>query len=164
MSCVGKEHVSTNWITNCFLQKCAWNVLVFKKNHIKVKSRVYSYVFLFLFHMFHMLSLKFLFANWDVLIPFLLVSYFCFKSKKFFFQFLIFVLRGGPLLATKSGGPGVMSTCPYLKPPVMMTNDVTEQLVRYYYYVLMILYYIIESQIVTEDLIASLQHVLNLLI
>ena len=71
------------------LNNSAWNVLVFKENQVKIKEhRLYS--------CFFVISLKFLIANWDALIPFLLVSFFCLKSKrkkkKISFQFLIFAL------------------------------------------------------------------------
>ena len=41
MSCTGKRQVYTSWISRrsvCFLQKCAWNVLIFKEYHVKTKS------------------------------------------------------------------------------------------------------------------------------
>ena len=92
-----------SWITErsvCFLQKCAWNVLVFKKNHVKIKQcRAYLFVF-------SVIWLKFLIANWDALIPFFLVSSFYLKSKIFF----LFVLGAGPFLATKSAGPGAVAS------------------------------------------------------
>ena len=64
----------TSWVTGrsvCFLQKCAWNVLVFKENLVKINNTG-------CIHMF---------SNWYALFPFLLVSFFCLKSKNLLFSF-----------------------------------------------------------------------------
>ena len=64
----------TSWVTGrsvCFLQKCAWNVLAFKENLVKINNTG-------CIHMF---------SNWYALFPFLLVSFFCLKSKIFFSVF-----------------------------------------------------------------------------
>ena len=64
----------TSWVTGrrvCFLQKCAWNVLAFKENLVKINNTG-------CIHMF---------SNWYALFPFLLVSFFCLKSKNLLFSF-----------------------------------------------------------------------------
>ena len=60
------------------------------------------------------MSWKFLIANRDELISFLLVSFLCLKSKKEFL-IIIFFLCTGSLLATKSAGSGVEATCQTLE-------------------------------------------------
>ena len=64
----------TSWVTGrsvCFLQKCAWNVLAFKENLVKINNTG-------CIHMF---------SNWYALFPFLLVSFFCLKSKNLLSSF-----------------------------------------------------------------------------
>ena len=68
-----------------FLRICTWNVLGFKENHVKVKLTQGAFI------CFPVISLKSLIANWDALIPFLLVSFFCLKSN--FFPSNIFYVR-----------------------------------------------------------------------
>ena len=64
----------TSWVTGrsvCFLQKCAWNVLAFNENLVKINNTG-------CIHMF---------SNWYALFPFLLASFFCLKSKNLLFSF-----------------------------------------------------------------------------
>ena len=44
-------------------------------------------------HSCDIISLRFIIANWDTLIPFLFVSFLCLKSKNLLFNFYFFVLR-----------------------------------------------------------------------
>ena len=63
-----------SWVTGrsvCFLQKCAWNVLAFKENLVKINNTG-------CIHMF---------SNWYALFPFLVLSFFCLKSKNLLFSF-----------------------------------------------------------------------------
>lgn len=81
------------WI---FLQIYAWSVLSFQENTGKPrgnKNHMCNHVF-FWYHWN-----KLLITNWDTLIPFLLASFLCLKSKNILFIF--FFLPAGPLLATK---------------------------------------------------------------
>ena len=69
-----------------------------------------------MFKCFPVTPLKFLIANQDALIPFLLAHFFCLKSKNLLFNF--FFLRAGPLLATKNVGSEAVPPFSLSKTPV----------------------------------------------
>ena len=94
MRCTGKRHILLQTGRSIsFLQICAWNVLGSKENQVTIKNT----------GCFLVISLKFLIANWNALILFLLVAFFCLNSKNIFF--LIFSLTCGAPSGYKSAWP-----------------------------------------------------------
>ena len=105
MSCTGKSFAFYKQEEVIFFCKNVWKVLAFKENNVKIKNT-----------RFPVISLKFLIANWDALIPFFRVSFLCVKSTTLLFIFSPYVW--GLLLQPKARGLGPCPLWPPLKPSV----------------------------------------------
>ena len=85
-------------------QKCLFSAKMylkffyFKENHVKLEKALGVFI------QFPVILFKLLIVNWDVLIPFILFSFFCLKSKNLLFSTYFFVLCwGAPSKKQKCG-------------------------------------------------------------
>ena len=100
MSCTGKTFVFLQTERSVsFPQMCAWNVMAFRKKHVKIKNKVYSIFFCDIFE--------------------ILVSFLCWKQKKTSFS-IFFLMCGAASRYQKYGAwdCGPLALDPPLKPPV----------------------------------------------
>ena len=112
VSCQGKRTVFYKQVESVTFKKiCAWYVLAFQKNHAKKATAQGVFI------CFPVISLKFVIANWDALIPFLPVSFFCLKSQNLLFNFFFF-LTCGATSNVQNREHGVVAPLPPLKPLV----------------------------------------------